>query len=334
MDRDLGKLDLLGLMPCPLRLPFQELTERKARELEAKTGRRIRFASYGMMYKKPVKDLFSRTEIGQWPSAVLFFGLGPFFTPRFQKLFIEKGYFEAIVTDHNNPLMEKLGMYDPWGCYDMLGFSPYHFLVDKTQRPDLPSPRGWLDLAREEYGRTVAVKGEEGQPLCDMSLLSMYRFGGEEAVRGFGRAVKGRIACAEMVRIAGSRRVEAAPISILPYTFAKSARVGDKLQFVCPEEGAACLPLMCLTKKDADEHVKEFVRSLARPDTAFSYHKAGFITASDPKDVCFDHNYYWFGWDLLHGEVGAHIKSLDAIAKSTYSSSAAGKTKETEICSC
>ena len=335
MDIELSKLDLLGLMPCPLRLPFQELSIRKAEEMERRTGRRLRVASYGMMYKKPVKDLFSRTEIERWPSAVVFFGLGPFFTERFQKNFVEKGYFQAIVSEHNNPLFERLGMYDPRGIFDVLGFSPYHFLVDKARRPELPTPKGWVDLTGEAFRNTIGFKGEQGDPFCDMTLLSVHRFGGEKALEELGKNVKSRVSCAEMCRIAGSRgRPEAPEISILPYTFAKSARLNERVQFVCPEEGAACLPLMCLTKKDADDSVKEYVRSLFTREEAKSFHKAGFMTASDDYDMGFG-NYWWFGWDMLSRNVAAELREYNAIAHRCYTPcGGSGKKEGSAVCSC
>lgn len=333
MDTDLGKLDLLGLMPCPLRLPFQELSTRKAKEIEQKTGRHLRVASYGMMYKKPVKDLFSRTDIDQWPSAVFFFGLGPFFTDRFKKLFIEPGYFEAIVTQRKNPTMERLGMYDPKGIYDVLGFSPYFLMVDKTRRPDMPTPKGWVDMTGEAFRGTIGFKGREPDPFCDMTLLSVQKFGGDEALENLGRNVAYRVSCAEMCRIAGSRRPEAPQISVLPWTFAKSRKESELVKFICPEEGAACLPLMCLTKKTADDTVKEYVRSLCTTEEAFSYHKAGFMTSSSDFDMGFN-NYYWFGWDLLHGNYAQNLQKCNMLAHKHYSGPVTETKKENIPCSC
>lgn len=300
--KELLETNILALMPCPLKAPLEKVISEKIKEVSKESGKKISYKilSNAVMQEDIFEEISKLDYIEDLPDVLLAPGIGRFFYQDFIKKFRDKGYFESVIKKHENKVFHQTKLYDPKDMYDLIGFNPLVFLVDKTRCKELPTPRKWADLVDPCYEGRIAFRGKDDRSFCEGVLFTIFQIGGKEMIQKLGKSVKCRLHPAEMVKMAGSSNQNAPDISVIPYSFAKMAKKSPYIEIICPEDGAAINPLVMLTKKDASDSVKEIARFIAGKETAHIYSQIGFYSESDVNEEMNEMNYSWCGWDFIY----------------------------------
>jgi ABC-type Fe3+ transport system substrate-binding protein len=315
-------LDLLALMPCSVKAPMEEELSRRIREIAEKYGQELRFKimSNAVKQERFFETLAFSTRPEELPNIMLAPGISRFFYKDFMRRFRDTGCFESVCAEELSSAYEELGIADPAGCYDIIGFNPLIMLVDRTRDPDLSVPGSWGDLLRPEYRRRVAFRGHTTKHFCESVLFAYHKLFGKESLYRLGMSVKCCLHPAEMVKLAGTGRPDAPDVSVLPLSFAKFVRETEKVRLVWPKEGALVNPVVMLVKKDSPPAVREIGRMIAGPELGTFLQDAGFYSVCKHAEspLSGERKYYWLGWDfLLQTDLFALLEELNGIMCST-----------------
>lgn len=319
----LGELDLLALMPCPLKVPLTELFAGYVRDRSRKKGIDLQCriesnANRSIDYFAAIAACQSPDEL---PAIMIAPGFNHFFHRRFKEKFIKPGYFQAV--GMIGPRMDwgEMDLRDPEGSYDILSFNPTVMLVDRTNHPDLPLPKRWIDLNEPEYTGLVALRGHLDSNFCEGLFLNTYKEQGEEGIRRLGKAAKIGLHPSQMVKYAGSGKKEAPAVSTIPYSFARLLRPSGQVALIWPEDGAIVNPLLMLVKTECRPQVREMAEMLAGRGIGEIFAAAGFpsphpqVVNNLPPQARFK----WLGWDFLkEKDLGELVPRLEKIFLSVY----------------
>jgi hypothetical protein len=272
-------LNLLLLSPCPLKAPLEQRISAKVRALteDGEAPISYRIVSNAVKQESVFLNLAEANEIGDLPDIMMAPGISRFFYLDFVERFRNKGFFRSVCGPPAE-LYSALGITDPAGFYDVVAFNPLIFLVDRTNRPDLPIPRRWADLLNPCYTGLISYRGHKEGSFCEGVLLTIYRDFGYDGIRALAKTVKSKLHPAEMARLAGSGRPEAPAVSVIPAFFANIAARSKQVSVVWPEDGAAVNPLVMLVKRDASERVLALARYLAGPEIGLITHETGYYS--------------------------------------------------------
>lgn len=300
MNDNYSELDLLALMPCPLKIPLEKVISDKIKEIQKKYDVSLNYSlvSNAVMQEDVFNILAEKKSIDELPNIMLAPGIGHFFHTDFKEKFRDKGYFESIGDEIASAEFKSLGIRDPQGYYEILGFNPLVFLVDKTNYCDLPEPKCWSDLLNPCYKEKISYRGKDNRSFCEMVLLPIYMDFGEKGIEKLADSVKSRLHPSEMVKLAGTKRENAPFISVIPLSFSKMVKTSENVKIIWPEDGAAINPLIMLVKKDCSKAVRELAEFMISQEIAEIYEKIGFYTlrSDDIKANC---NYKWCGWNFI-----------------------------------
>jgi ABC-type Fe3+ transport system substrate-binding protein len=239
-------------------------------------------------------------DIDELPEIMLAPGFNRFFYTEFVKRFRDRGYFECVNTAKMMMKYQEIHLNDPDGYYDIIGFNPLVFLVDKSNDPDLATPRQWSDLTKEEYQRRVAYRGHNDREFCEGILLNLYQQLGEEGIRKLGQSVKCRLHPSQMVKYAGSGLEEAPAVSVIPYSFACMARLNQNVEIVWPKDGAILNPLVMLVKRNCKPAVNALAMELSDIQISSIFSNEGFYSVYHESDSSkINRNFRWVGWDFI-----------------------------------
>lgn len=316
-------LNLLAMMPCPLKVPLEQQISMKIQELaELETDKVFSYqiVSNAVKQESVFLNVAQARTIDDLPDIMLAPGFSRFFYPDFVEQYRNKGYFQSVSSYPPSDLYRDLDIPDPDGYYDITAFNPLVFLVDKTDQPELPTPRCWGDLLKPCYEKLVAYRGQSDHAFCEGVLLTVYKSFGYDGINALAKSVKCRLHPAEMVKLAGSGKAEAPAVSVIPAFFANTVRNQKNVSIIWPEDGAIVNPLVMLVKRDASETVKELGRYLAGEEIAKIVHSAGFysvypdLTAPD----FLSGSYNWLGWEFLKtNNLSKLVSELNGIMYST-----------------
>lgn len=309
-------VNILALLPCPLKTQLEKLLVEKIKEISDKTGENISYkiVSNAVMQENVFEKISEMKSSDDFPDVILAPGIGKFFHKDFIENFRNKGCFESVNKTQESALFKTVGLYDPQNYYDIVAFNPLVFLVDKTRVPDLPTPKSWLELTNSCYEHRVSYRGKDDRSFCEGVLFPVYELGGEEAIAKLGKSVKSRLHPAEMVKLSGMKKDESPDVSVIPVSFAKMIKPNSNLEVVYPKEGASINPIVLLTKSDASEGLKEFSRFLLSPQIGELFSKVGFIHEANATEEETSKPYAWSGWEFIFnnsvGELNAHLNDI------------------------
>lgn len=299
---DNNKIDLLALMPCPLKIMLEKEITQSIRRLsdEYATTLTYHIVSNAVAQADVFLEVMNSRDIEELPEIMIAPGFSRFFYSDFVKKYRLTGCFGSI--NENKVIQEfrQLGVNDPDGCYDILGFNPLVFLVDKTQNPGLTTPLRWSDLTKEEYVRKIAYRGHNDREFCEGILLNVYKELGREGIKKLGASVKCRLHPAQMAKYAGSKSPEAPAISVIPYSFASMARPNKNVEIVWPEDGAIVNPLVMLVKKNSKPVIKKLAMELSGERISSIFLQGGFYSLYHSEENSGDRgSFKWLGWDFI-----------------------------------
>jgi hypothetical protein len=298
-----SRLDLLALMPCPLKIPLEKEILKSIRKLNDRyeTSLTYQIVSNAVEQAEVFQGVMDSRNIDELPEIMIAPGFSRFFYQDFVRKYRITGCFKSVNEEGVADEFRRLGVNDPDGYYDILGFNPLVFLVDKTRYPDMPTPYQWSDLTKNEYVKKVAYRGHNDREFCEGILLNVYKELGREGIRRLGTSVKSRLHPAQMAKLAGSKSEEAPAVSVIPYSFACMARPSKNVEIVWPEDGAIVNPLVMLVKKNCRPVIMNLATELSDTKISSVFFKGGFYSLYHEEDNRMDKReaFKWLGWDFI-----------------------------------
>lgn len=196
----------------------------------------------------------------------------------------------------------------------MLGVVPAVFLINKEELGDLPIPKTWEDILKEEF------EGKVSLPIADFDLfnamlLNIYKKYGEEGVARLGKSLKTSMHPSEMVK--SHRKKERPIVTVMPYFFTRTVSKGGPMVAVWPEDGAIISPIFMLSKKEKKEDLKTIVEYFSSREVGEILAHNGKFPSINPKvnnHIPEDNKYMWIGWDYLkEHDVATLIETCEEI---------------------
>lgn len=308
-------LRVMGLLPCPVRIPLEEAFAEFAAEFQESTGRKIttefQAASVGASWMDEHVNSIEDPE--DFPDLFISAGFETFFDPngigKFRKSFADRMPFQEF-----NKSFDGVGLKDPQGNYAMISVVPAVFLVNVPAMGDLPIPKTWADLLEPEFEQRVSL------PVGDFDLFSgilldIRRRYGDEGVRKLGRSLLESLHPAQMVKVGA--RPNAPLVTIMPYFFTKMARPGSPMQAVWPSDGAIISPIFLLAKASGGEDLQRVVDFFCSKDVGEVLAVKGLFPSTHPEvdnGLAPDAKFSWLGWDWIEKtDIAAEIKECERL---------------------
>jgi ABC-type Fe3+ transport system substrate-binding protein len=300
------QLHFSAMLPCGLRNPFKEYFEAVI------NGNNEQFSDLNFLIEGNVNHelsyyplLDSITDINELPDIIIASDVNNFFHRPFINRFIDKGIFVAYTPYKFNNYLEKAGSSDPNNNFTMFTTNLLVMVIDTERLGNRPIPKTWNDILDSSFRNEIVMRGEDDF-FCNAVMLPFYKDGGNTAIETLAMNIKSGLHPAEMVKLAGTQKAEAATIYIMPYFFAK--RIQNKqVEIVWPEDGAIVSPVFMLVKKDKVEKHKFLLNFLFGKETGEML-TGRFFPAINPnvKNDNFPEPVKWLGWDFLNSQdIGA-----------------------------
>ena len=308
-------LRVMGLLPCPVRIPLEEAFEEFAEEFRHTTGRPIKTefqaASVGASWMDEHVNSIEDPE--DFPDLFISAGFETFFDPngigKFREAFADRTPHQAI-----NPSFDGVGLKDPEGRYAVISVVPAVFLVNTVELGDQPMPKTWGDLLEPRFEQRVSL------PVGDFDLFSgilldIRRRYGDEGVRKLGRSLLESLHPAQMVKVGA--KPNAPLVTIMPYFFTRMARPGSPMQAVWPTDGAIISPIFLLAKASGGEDVQRVVDFFCSKEVGEVLAIKGLFPSTHPEvDNGLESGapFSWLGWDWIENtDVAAEIKECEQL---------------------
>lgn len=296
-----GRLNMLTLLPCPLKVPLQDDLQQIIGHLQQGKGVSLNYsidisANRHMNYGDYIKYFEDPDEV---PDIMLTAGYD-FLNRNFMERFVKTGVFARLPLGNVNPRLTEAGLIDPDGHFTVIAANILVMVVDKNRLGRLPVPGKWEDLLDPVYEKKVVIRGHD-DIFCDIVQLNYYKDYGDQGIVRLGRAVKEGLHPAQMVKNLASSRADVPPIHIMPRFFAETVRNRGNIEIIWPSDGAMAYPVSLLIKaaklKDMQELVDYFLGPrLARIcDHAFFPAAYGGDSGQLPAGV----KLKWTGWDFI-----------------------------------
>lgn len=294
-----GRLNLLTLLPCPLKIPLQSelnfiLDQLKQQGLplnysiDISANRYMNYADYMKYFEDP----------DEVPDVILTTGYD-IFHQNFMERFVRPGVFAHLPRRAVNPQLEQAGIIDPDGFFTVIAVNTLVMVVDKKRMGDLPMPRVWEDILKPVYRKKVVMRGH-GDIFCDVLQLNFYKDYGDAGLTALAGAIKYGLHPAQMVKELLSNHPDVPPIHIMPRFFAETLRNRNQIEVIWPEDGAMAYPISLLVKAEKMSEMKQLVDYLTGADFARICDQAFFPAVySEESHLPSTAKFKWTGWDYI-----------------------------------
>jgi ABC-type Fe3+ transport system substrate-binding protein len=320
-------LNLLALLPCPLKVPLEEafngflatITAEQRASLtfciEGNANSQVDYANYA--------DHFE--TLAEMPDIIITPGFNSFFHPRFVARFIKTGKFKSVNNFAGDRHLEAMGIIDPDGHFSMLAMNLLVLVADHNRLGNRPVPRSWADLLRPEYAKSIAIRGNHNGTFCETLLLALYKDFGSDGLSRLGRNVAWGWHPSQMVKSAGSGRADTPAISAMPLFFANNIKNRENISIIWPLDGALVSPVTMLVKADKREELRYLTDFLIGAEVATICAGAAFPAVHPDVDNRLPDNaiFKWIGWDYVKKH---DMKALVAEANATFVRAFQGET--------
>lgn len=303
-----AKIQLTGVLPCPVRIPLLESLEKWLKETnkEKLINYDLKAASMGVDW---LKDNMQEDQLSD---IFLSAGFDLFFDDKYMNQFRKKKVFKDYLShekyniDFNN---DKISLKDPNGDYSIIGVVPAVFLINDEILKDKKVPTSWEELISGEYDNSVSLPIGDFD-LFNAILLNIYKDYGLDGVRRLAKTLLKSMHPSEMVK-SHTSRVQPA-ITIMPYFFTKMVKFGGPMNAVWPKDGAIISPIFMLTKAEK-EGLEEIAQFFGSKDVGeILSHKGLFPSTNYQVDNQIDdeNTYKWVGWDYINNnDIGSILET-------------------------
>jgi ABC-type Fe3+ transport system substrate-binding protein len=298
-----GALSVVGLLPCPVRLPlmekWNEFLEERERAGDEAVNHELKAASMGLEWVEANIDGVENPE--KLPDLFISAGFDLFFDERKIGRFRSLGIFSDLVGPRRtNASFVDLSISDPDGCYSIISVVPAVFLVNTQELNGRSVPRTWADILKPEYERSVSLPVGDFD-LFNGILLNIHKTYGDDGVRALGRSLLESMHPSQMVK-SDRKKSDKPAVTIMPYFFTKMVKEGSTLQAVWPEDGAIISPIFMLAKTSAAGRLQSVVDFFASKEIGEVLAVQGLFPTTHPdvdNALGEDCRFMWLGWDYI-----------------------------------
>ncbi len=317
-----AELNVVGLLPCPVRIPLLEEFNKFIEGFKADHKTRINYelkaASMGLEWVQ--NNIEGVTEANQLPDLFISAGFDMFFDKKKIGQFREQGAFEDLTgMEVINTSFDGLGLPDPRGHFSLIGVVPAVFLINQKELETLPGnppvPRSWADLMNPVFENRISLPVGDFD-LFNGILLNIHKKYGDEGVEKLGRSLLESLHPSQMVK--SDRKKENKPVvTIMPYFFTKMVKEGGTMEAVWPEDGAIISPIFMLSKKEKREKLQPVIDFFAGEEVGTVLAHNGLFPTTHPgvdNRLPEESPFMWLGWDYIEShdisELIAHCESV------------------------
>lgn len=308
----IGGLSFYGLLPCPVKVPFEDSFHSFAGQYSARTGKQLHYAIEANANKHSLFSEYLDTveTAEELPDVMLVPGYSTFFGNRFREKFIRTGIFTDQMT--YTPSLLEYGLRDPAGNYSVLAMNTLVIVADLSKAPFVPE--SWGDLLDERFARRISIRGDD-RMFCDAMLTYFDKNFGQEGISRLAHNVLEGLHPAQMVKKLANPHDGQPCVYVMPYFYARMVN-SPRTRLIWPAEGALLNPIFLLTKTGKAAEHRELMEFLSGPETARAFRCAGFFfngsnagpNTAFPEEKAFN----WIGWDYLYGrDMGKTVRSLN-----------------------
>ena len=307
-DSDEDAIKVIGLLPCPVRIPLVEklngFIEEYKKEYKTPVEYDLKAASMGVDWL--IDSVTEADNADNLSDIFISAGFDLFFEEhlmgKFKKMdvFADSTGFEKYNTDFDN---QEIDLKDPDKQYSMIGVVPAVFLINTQELGDRPIPKTWADILKPEFEKSVSLPIGDFD-LFNSILIHLYKAYGIEAIKSLGKSLLQDMHPSQMVKSHISKKKKPA-ITIMPYFFTKMVKEGGAMQAVWPEDGAIISPIFMLTKKDKLEKLQPVIDFFASKAVGEVLSHQGLFPSVHPdvdNRISKKNKYMWLGWDYIKKE--------------------------------
>ncbi len=304
-------LSIMGLLPCPVRIPLMEQFEKFARDYTDKTGTALNYqlqaASLGLEWvEKHILNIESKKDL---PDLFLSAGFDLFFDEKKIGHHRKTGFFKDMTGDIKvNSDFEGLNIFDPEKHYSIIGTVPAVFLVNMDELGDRKKPESWEDILKPEFENSVSLPIGDFD-LFNAILLNIHKKYGKEGVEKLGRSLLEDMHPSQMVK-SDKKKGNRPVVTIMPSFFTRMTGGKGPLTAVWPKDGAIISPIFMLSKAEKEKELQPIVDFFASKAVGeILAHQGRFPSTNAEVDNKFeDSNYMWIGWDYIkENDIGSLI---------------------------
>lgn len=315
-------IDIMGLLPCPVRIPMMEQFEKFAKTYTGETGIALKYelqaASLGLDWvEKHLSNMDSEENL---PDLFLSAGFDLFFDEKKFGHFRQSGTFKDLTNyDSINRDFDGMEILDPERQYSIIGAVPAVFLVNTEELGDRQMPETWEDILKPEFENAVSLPVGDFD-LFNAILLNIHKEYGEEGVEKLGRSLLEDLHPSQMVKSA-NKKSNRPVVTIMPSFFTRMTGGKGPMKAVWPKDGAIVSPIFLLSKGEKAEKLQPIVDFFASKDVGeVLAHQGNFPSLHKDVDNRFENNeYMWIGWDYIKSnDIGSLIQlCMDLFDKSS-----------------
>ncbi len=317
-DKNGNGLNVVGLLPCPVRIPLLEHYTRFTEESGLRgVHAELKAASIGTQWVSD--NLEGITKSQDLPDLFISAGFDLFFDVKKIGRFRDQGVFKDLVNYHSdNPLFAGRNFQDPSGNYSIISVVPAVFLVNTAELGKREMPRTWADLLQPQWERSVALPVGDFD-LFNAILLNIHDLYGDQGVKELGRSMLLAQHPAQMIK--SNRMKQGRPaITIMPYFFTRTVRQGSSMEAVWPEDGAIISPVFMLAKKERADELQPVVDFFASKSVGEILSHQGLFPSLHPEvnnNLPNDAPMMWLGWNKILGtDLSAEIARCEELFNS------------------
>lgn len=313
-----GALNIVGLLPCPVRIPLLEAFNNFSTPYSKENGilinHELKAASVGLDWvEKNIKNISNASKL---PDLFISAGFDMFFDEEMIGKFKKQDVFEDTTNlPKFNSLFDAIELKDPKKHYAMIGVVPAVFLINTKELGDLPIPKTWKDILEPEFAKRVSLPVGDFD-LFNGILLNIHKNYGDEGVEKLGRSLLESLHPSQMVKSDKKKRNRPI-VTIMPYFFTKMATGNGPMKAVWPQDGAIISPIFMLSKKDKIDKLQGVIDFFASKEVGTILSHSGLFPSVHPdidNRIPKENKFMWLGWDYIYNNnISALIKHCETI---------------------
>lgn len=317
-DRDSNALNIVGLLPCPVRIPllekFNEFAKKYSSEHGVAINHELKAASMGLDWVE--NNIKGVTDAGDLPDLFISAGFDMFFDEEMIGKFKRQGVFADTTTlTKFNSLFDGLNLKDPRNHYAMIGVVPAVFLINRDELDGRDVPGTWEDIMKPEFEKRVSLPVGDFD-LFNGILLNIHKHYGEEGVTRLGRSLLQSMHPSQMVK-SNRMKTQRPIVTIMPYFFTKVVKEGGPMIAVWPEDGAIISPIFMLAKKEKIEILQPAVDFFASVEVGKILSHSGLFPSVHPdldNNIPMQNKFMWLGWNYIYdNDISALIQKCETL---------------------
>jgi len=317
-------LNVVGLLPCPVRLPLLEQFNHFIKEYSQQSGIQInhelKAASMGLDWVE--KNLRGVQAAADLPDLFISAGFDMFFDEEMIGKFKRENVFaDSTQLTKFNSDFSTISLQDPQKHYSLLGVVPAVFLINKKELGERPLPRSWADILDPSFEKRVSLPVGDFD-LFNGILLNIHKQYGDAGVTKLGRSLLESMHPSQMVK--SDRQKNNKPIvTIMPYFFTKMVKDDGPMLAVWPEDGAIISPIFMLSKQNKLAKLQPVIDFFASREVGEILSHSGLFPSVHPavdNHIPAENQYMWLGWDYIYShDISGLIRHCEQLFNSAIS---------------